>query len=166
MEFTVPNKALVHYPTIIDTIPSSKTVTFSSHLEDNLHKTTQQKQLQSKTCYKTTFSRPSITSYSITGPFAKTFSRPSSWLFTYDHKEYLLIAGTFSKYLFVYQTSFKSADSIIRKLQNLISQCDPPKRFISDNGPSFSSGALQKFLALQYINHIISSPHYPNQMVL
>ena len=41
--------------------------------------------------------------------------------FTYNHKEYFLIADTFSKYPFMYQTSSKSADSIIKKLQNLIS---------------------------------------------
>ena len=38
--------------------------------------------------------------------------------FTYNHKEYLLIADTFSKYPFVYQTSSKTAESIIKKLQN------------------------------------------------
>ena len=34
-------------------------------------------------------------------------------LFTYNHKEYLLIADTFSKYPFIYQTSSKTAKSII-----------------------------------------------------
>ena len=66
--------------------------------------------------------------------------------FTYNHKEYLLIADIFSKYPFIYQTSSKSDDSIVKKLQNLISQYGPPKRFFSDNGPSFSSEAFQKFL--------------------
>ena len=81
--------------------------------------------------------------------------------FTHNHKEYLLIPDTFSKYPFVYQTSSKTAESITKKLQNLISQYGPPKRFFSDNGPSFSSKAFQKFLASQYIDHIISSPLYP-----
>ena len=81
--------------------------------------------------------------------------------FTHNHKEYLLIADTFSKYPFVYQTSSKTAESIIKKLQNLISQYGPPKRFFSDNGPPFSSKAFQKFLASQYIDHITSSPLYP-----
>ena len=81
--------------------------------------------------------------------------------FTYNHRDYLLIADTFSKYPFVYQISSKSADSIIRKLQNLISQYGPPKRFYSDNGAPFLSEAIQKFLALHNIDHITSSPHYP-----
>ena len=48
--------------------------------------------------------------------------------FTHNHKEYLLIADTFSKYPFVYQMSSKTAESISKKLQNLISQYGPPKR--------------------------------------
>ena len=67
--------------------------------------------------------------------------------FTHNHKEYLLIVDTFSKYPFIYQTSSKTAKSIIKKLQNLISQYGPPKRLFSDNGPPFSSKAFQKFLA-------------------
>ena len=81
--------------------------------------------------------------------------------FTYNQKEYFLILDTFSKYPFIYQTSSKSAKSIIKKLQNLISQYGPPKRFFLDSGPPFSSEALQKFLTSQYIDHITSYPHYP-----
>ena len=81
--------------------------------------------------------------------------------FTHNHKEYLLIADTFSKYPFVYQLSSKTAESINKKLQNLISQYGPPKRLYSDIGPPFSSKAFQKFLTSQYIDHITSSPLYP-----
>ena len=80
--------------------------------------------------------------------------------FTHNHNEYLLIADTFSKYPFVYQISSKTVESIIKKLQNLISQYGPPKRVFSDNGPPFSSEAFQKFLVSQYIDHITSSPLY------
>ena len=34
--------------------------------------------------------------------------------FTYNHMEYLLIVDTFSKYPFIYQTSSKTAKSIIK----------------------------------------------------
>ena len=78
--------------------------------------------------------------------------------FTYNDKEYFLIADTFTKYPFIYQTSSKSTKSIIKKLQNLVSQYGTPKRFFSDNGPQFSSEALQNLLASQYIDHIMSPP--------
>ena len=51
--------------------------------------------------------------------------------FTYNHKEYFLITDTFSKYPFIYQTSSKSADSIIRKLQNQFNlPILPPKKIL------------------------------------
>ena len=56
---------------------------------------------------------------------------------TYNHKEYFLIVDTFSKYPLIYQTSSKSADSIIRKLQNLISQYGPPKDSSQTMDPHF-----------------------------
>ena len=86
--------------------------------------------------------------------------------FIYNHKEYFLITDTFSKYPFVYQTFSKSADSIIRKVQYLISQYGPSKRFFSDNRPPLLSEAFHYFLASQYIDHIMSSPITPNQLVL
>ena len=80
--------------------------------------------------------------------------------FTYNHKKYCLIADTFSKYPFIYQTSSKSAESIIKKLQNLISTYGPPKGSFQIMAPSFLQ-VSQKFLPSQYIDHITSSPHYP-----
>ena len=81
--------------------------------------------------------------------------------FTHNHKEYLLMVDTFSKYPFVYHLSSKTAKSVNKKFQNLISQYGPPKRLFSDNGPPFSSKAFQRFLTSQYIDHITSSPLYP-----
>ena len=65
------NKAPRNFPGMINTITSSKTVTFSPHVED-----APQKLLQGKTHYKISFSGPSVTSYPFRGPFARPFSRP------------------------------------------------------------------------------------------
>ena len=80
--------------------------------------------------------------------------------FTYNHKEHFPIVDTFSKYPFFYQTSSKSAKSIIKKLQNLISKYGPPRRFFSGNGVLFSSEALQSSHIPVLRSHT-SSPHYP-----
>ena len=50
--------------------------------------------------------------------------------FTHNHKEYLLIADTFSKYPYVYQTSSKTAESITKKLQNLIFSIWPSQKIL------------------------------------
>ena len=85
----------------------------------------------------------------------------ASDIFTFNNKEYLIINDTSSKYPFMYQMSSKTADTIIQKLQHLISQYSPPRRLSTDNGPPLSSGALAGFLSFWCINHITSSTHYP-----
>ena len=57
--------------------------------------------------------------------------------FTHNHKEYLLIVDTFSKYPFIYQTSSKTAESITKKLQNLISQYGLQKDSLQIMAPHF-----------------------------
>ena len=80
--------------------------------------------------------------------------------FTHNHKEYLLIADTFSKYPFVYQISSKSAESINKKLQNLISQYGPPKRLYSDNGPPIFFQSIPKVSSIPV--HRSHHPYIPN----
>ena len=66
--------------------------------------------------------------------------------FTHSHKNYLLIADTFSKYPFLYDIHSKTADSIIQCLQDLFTQFGIPTHFYSDNGPPFSSEPFSSFL--------------------
>ena len=71
-----------------------------------------------------------------------------------------------SVHLFKIKGTLKSKDIKLNCLWdtleiNGIFQYGPPKRFFSDHGPPFWSKALQKVLALQYIDSITSSPHYP-----
>ena len=50
--------------------------------------------------------------------------------FTYNHKEYLLIADTFSKYPFIYQASSKTAESIIKKVTKFNFTIWPSKKIL------------------------------------
>ena len=81
--------------------------------------------------------------------------------FTHSSKDYLLIADTFSKYSFVYSIHSKTHNSLIQRLQDLFSQFGTPLRFFSDNGPPFSSEPFASFLTSLGIEHITSSPLYP-----
>ena len=82
--------------------------------------------------------------------------------FTHSNKNYLLIANTFSKYPFLYAVHSKTSDSIIQCLQDLFSQFGTPTCFYPDNGPPFSSKPFSSFLTSLNIEHITSSPLYPN----
>ena len=81
--------------------------------------------------------------------------------FTHSSKDYLLIADIFSKYPFVYSTHSKTHNSLIQCLQDLFSQFGMPLHFFSDNGPPFSSEPFSSFLTSLGIEHITSSPLYP-----
>ena len=66
--------------------------------------------------------------------------------FTFNQlKSTFIITDKFSKYPFIYQTSCIIADSIIWKLQHLISQIWTSEKIIQpDNGPPFSSRSPSK----------------------
>ena len=81
--------------------------------------------------------------------------------FTHSNKDYLLIADTFSKYPFIYSIHSKTHNSLIQCLQDLFSQFGMPLLFFSDNGPPFSSEPFSSFLTSLGIEHITSSPLYP-----
>ena len=81
--------------------------------------------------------------------------------FNFKGKEYLLIADTFSKYLFASRMTTKTAETVIQKLTQLFSQYGNPKSLTTDNGPPFSSEVFAQFMNTQRVEHITSSPHYP-----
>ena len=81
--------------------------------------------------------------------------------FQFNNKEYLLVVDVFSKYPFILKVTTKTADTIINRLNQLISQYEYPKNLSVDNGSPFSSETFVKFLFGECIDHITSSPHYP-----
>ena len=86
--------------------------------------------------------------------------------FTFKNKEYLLVADTFGKYPFTFRISTKTADTVTHKFTQLFSQYGTPKRLTTDNGPPFASETFAKFMLNQRVDHITTSPHYPNQIDL
>ena len=79
---------------------------------------------------------------------------------THKGHEYLIICDAFSKYLFAYKVSSKSAQSLCAHLLELISQYGPPALLSTDNGPPFASDELTEFLMHHHIEHHTSSPHF------
>ena len=81
--------------------------------------------------------------------------------FHHNNTEYLLIADTFSNYPLLYKTSSKAVEPITQRIKSPILQYRPPKTLSTDNGPPLSSEAFAKFMQKENIDHIASSPHYP-----
>ena len=86
--------------------------------------------------------------------------------FHHNNVEYLLIADSFSKYLFLYKISSKAADPVIKKIKSLISQYGPLKRPTADNGPPFSSKAFKTFTRPIHQPQNICLPSTQSQMDL
>ena len=83
------------------------------------------------------------------------------YFFNFKGKEYLFIADTFSKYPFAFGMTTKTAEIVIQKFTQLLSQYGNPKSLTTDNGPPFSSEVFAQFMSTQRVEHITSSPHYP-----
>ena len=81
--------------------------------------------------------------------------------FQFNNKEYLLISNVFSKFPFIFKVTTKTADMVISRLEQLISQYGYSFSLSTDNGPPFSSVTFAKFLTKNKIDHITSLLHYP-----
>ena len=55
----------------------------------------------------------------------------------------------------------KTTEAVVRGMEVIIARLGVPITIRSDNGPCFSSDALEKSIEEWKINHITSSPHYP-----
>ena len=92
---------------------------------------------------------------------------PHAWhtlgtdLFYWNKIDYLLIRDYFSKYLIVRRLPNSSTHMVIKELGLVFTELGRPFILRSDNGPCYSSREFHNFLSFYQVNHITSSPHYP-----
>ena len=55
----------------------------------------------------------------------------------------------------------KTTDAVVRGMEVIMARLGVPITMRSDNGTCFSSDAFRRFIEEWKINHITSSPHYP-----
>ena len=92
---------------------------------------------------------------------------PHAWhilgtdLFYWNKMDYLVIRDYFSKYLIVRRLPNSSTHMVIKELGLVFTELGRPFILRSDNGPCYSSREFHNFLGFYQVNHITSSPHYP-----
>ena len=92
---------------------------------------------------------------------------PHTWhtlgtdLFYWNKMDYLVIRDYFSKYLIVRRLPNSSTHAVIKELGLVFTELGRPFILRSDNGPCYSSREFHNFLSFHQVNHITSSPHYP-----
>ena len=92
---------------------------------------------------------------------------PHAWhtlgtdLFHWNKIDYLVIGDYFSKYLIVRRLPNSSTHVVIKELGLVFTELGRPFILRSDNGPCYSSREFHNFLSFYQVDHITSSPHYP-----
>ena len=92
---------------------------------------------------------------------------PHAWhtlgtdLFYWNKIDYLVIGDYFSKYLIVRRLPNSSTCVVIKELGLVFTELGRPFILRSDNGPCYSSREFHNFLGFYQVDHITSSPHYP-----
>ena len=82
-------------------------------------------------------------------------------LFYWNKIDCLVIGDYFSKYLIVRRLPNSSTHAVIKELGLIFTEHGRPFIFRSDNGPCYSSREFHNFLSFYQIDHVTSSPHYP-----
>ena len=82
-------------------------------------------------------------------------------LFYCNKIDYLVIRDYFSKYLIIRRLPNSSTHAVIKELGLVFTELGRPFVLRSDNGPCYSLREFHNFLNFYQVDHITSSPHYP-----
>ena len=92
---------------------------------------------------------------------------PHAWhtlgtdLFHWNKIDYLVVRDYFSKYLIVRRLPNSSTHTMIKELGLIFTELGRPFILRLDNRPCYSSREFHNFLSFYQVDHVTSSPHYP-----
>ena len=82
-------------------------------------------------------------------------------IFHFEGDSYLLIVYYTRRYIVIYKLTSMMAQNVIGYLKVIFSEYGWPDNIVSDNGPCYTAAAFNKTMQEYWVNHITSSPHYP-----
>ena len=82
-------------------------------------------------------------------------------IFHFESSSYLLIVDYTSRFPVVHQLSLITGPHIANQCKEVFSEYGWPETLISDNGPCYTSQAFTSVMQCYNVDHITSSPHYP-----
>lgn len=85
----------------------------------------------------------------------------SSDLLEYKQRHYLLLTDKYSRFPVVRLLSSTKSVAIINQLKSVFSEHGIPDQLSTDNGPQYDSKEFKDFMKSYGIEHITSSPRYP-----
>ena len=82
-------------------------------------------------------------------------------IFHFEDESYLLLVDYTSRYPIICKLTSMTAQHVIGHLKVIFFECGWPDTIVSDNGPFHTAEAFTKTMQEYRVNHITSSPHYP-----
>ena len=92
---------------------------------------------------------------------ATPWTKLASDLFHFDGASHLLIVDYTSRFPVIHKLRGQDGKSVISVFKQLCSEHGWPDALITDNGPCYTSQEFVSLMQAKGVNHITSSPHYP-----
>ena len=92
---------------------------------------------------------------------AVPWSKVATDIFHYESQPYLLVVDYTSRFPIVRKLKSMSAQNIAEQFQSIFSEYGWPDTLVSDNGPCYTAEMFTNLMKEYAMNHITSSPHYP-----
>ena len=89
------------------------------------------------------------------------WQRLNSDLFEFKGHQYQLISDQYSKFPVIRKLTSTSSQAIVTHLKSIFAEHGIPAQLVTDNGPHYSAKEFQDFTESYGVEHITSSPHYP-----
>ena len=89
------------------------------------------------------------------------WSKVATDIFHYESQLYLLIVDYTSRFPIVRRLKLMSAQNITEHFKSIFSEYGWPDTLVSDNGPCYTAEMFTNLMKEYAVNHITSSPHYP-----
>ena len=82
-------------------------------------------------------------------------------IFHFEGASYLLVVDYTSKFPVVHMLTSMTGQHIAKQCKLIFSEYGWPETLISDNGPCYTAEVFTNLIREYNVNHITSSPHYP-----
>ena len=89
------------------------------------------------------------------------WSKVATDIFHFESKSYLLVVDYTSRFPIVREIKSMSAQDIVEHFRLIFSEYGWPDTLVSDNGPCYVAEMFTSLMKEYAVNHITSSPHYP-----
>ena len=89
------------------------------------------------------------------------WSKVATDIFHFESNSYLFVMGYTSRFPIVRELKSMSAQHITKHFRLIFSEYSWPNTLVSDNGPCYIAETFTNLMKEYAVNHITSSPHYP-----